>query len=258
MTHLNYSLTNLGGTLYLQEELLKTQMNHNEVDGNDYKDKNDEWLDYVKQDVLCTAFSYARYGRAMEEITGFGMKDCLSLPSIGWKCFNSLRTEEDEPMYTYKDKHLRSFVRQPIKGGRVCSFKHDSKSKLCDNILKIISEEVIVKGNIFDIIEAYLKYKNKHFKILEKDYESKFNDYCDEDVEKNEKFINEKLSKLPIHQLMKQIKLDELLWDFDNVSLYPSAMWDEKSICPRNATCYADTKDMNDELVESFNSGIFN
>ena len=30
----------------------------------------------------------------MEEITGFSMKDCLSLPGLGWKYFYSLRTEE--------------------------------------------------------------------------------------------------------------------------------------------------------------------
>ena len=45
--------------------------------------KKDEWLDYVKNDVLCTACSYARSSKAMEEITGFGMKDCLSLPWMG-------------------------------------------------------------------------------------------------------------------------------------------------------------------------------
>ena len=38
--------------------------------------------------------------KAMEEITRFSMKDCLSLPGLGWKYFNSLRTEEDEPIYT--------------------------------------------------------------------------------------------------------------------------------------------------------------
>ena len=32
------------------------------------------------------------------------MKDCLSLAGLGWKYFNSLRTEEDEPIYTYNDK----------------------------------------------------------------------------------------------------------------------------------------------------------
>ena len=35
-------------------------MDHDDVDGNNYKDKKDEWLPYVKQDVLCIAFSYAR------------------------------------------------------------------------------------------------------------------------------------------------------------------------------------------------------
>ena len=34
-------------------------------------------VDYAINDVLSTAFSYARYSKAMEEITGFGMKDCL-------------------------------------------------------------------------------------------------------------------------------------------------------------------------------------
>ena len=49
------------------------------------KIEKSEWLDYVKNDVLCTAFSYARYCKAMEDITGFSMKDCLSLPGLGWK-----------------------------------------------------------------------------------------------------------------------------------------------------------------------------
>ena len=46
----------------------------------------------------------------------------------------------------------------------------------------------------------------KQFKIFEKEYENQFNNYRDEDVEEKEKYINEKLSQLPIHQLIKQIK----------------------------------------------------
>ena len=61
-----------------------------------------------------------------------------------------------------------------------------------------------MNGNFCDIIEAYLNYRNKRFKKIEKEYESKFNDYRDDDVEEKEHFINEKLSKLPIHQLTKQ------------------------------------------------------
>ena len=56
MTHLNYSLKKLGKTFKLQKELLKTEKNHDEIDVENYKDKKDEWVDYVKNDVLCTSF----------------------------------------------------------------------------------------------------------------------------------------------------------------------------------------------------------
>ena len=112
MTHSKYLLKNFGKAFKLQKEVFKTEMNHDEVDGNNYKDKLNEWLPYVKNDVLCTAFSYARYIKAMEEITGFSMKDCLSLPGLGLKYFNSLRTEQEEPIYSYNDKYMRWFVRQ--------------------------------------------------------------------------------------------------------------------------------------------------
>ena len=61
MTHLNFPLEKLGKNIKLQKELLKTELNHYEIDGNNYKDKINERLPYVKNDVLCTAFSYARY-----------------------------------------------------------------------------------------------------------------------------------------------------------------------------------------------------
>ena len=56
---------------------------------------------------------------------------------------------------------------------------------------------------------------------------------------------------------MKQIKLDEILWEHDANSLYPSAIWDENSIYPRieNGDSYAIY--MNDELVQKFNASNF-
>ena len=54
------------------------------------------------------------------------------------------------------------------------------------------------------------------------------------------------------------MELFHLLWDFDALSFYPSAMCDENSIYPRIATGYAFTTDMNDEHVEIFNTGNFN
>ena len=145
MTHLNYSLKKLGKTFELQKELLKTEMKHDDVYEDTWRNKKSEWLDYVKNDVLCTAFSYARYCKNMEDITKFSMKDCLSLPGLGWKYFNSLRISEDEAIYTYNDKYMRWFVRQSIKGGRVCAFDQYYKSIHFEDIKNIISKFLDVK-----------------------------------------------------------------------------------------------------------------
>ena len=67
-----------------------------------------------------------------------------------------------------------------------------------------------------------------------------------------------KLSELRLLKIIKRIELNHLLWDFDAVSLYPSAMWDENSIYPRIETGYAYTSNMNDELVNKLSSGNFN
>ena len=258
MTHLNCSLKKLGKTFILPKELLKTEMNHDDIDGDNYKDKKDIWLPYVKNDVLCTAYSYARYFKAMEEITGFSMKDCLSLPGLGWKYFNSLRTQEDEAIYTYNDKYMRWLVRQSIKGGRVCAFNQYYKSKHFEGIKKIISKFLDVKGTVYEIFEEYLKYKKKPYDIFEKEYENQFDDYRDENEEDKEKYINKKLCDLKLHKLIQKIELVHLLWVFDAVSLYPSAMWDEKSIYPKIETGFAFTPDMNNELVNKFNNQNFN
>ena len=74
--------------------------------------KKNEWLLYLKNDVLSTGSSYARYSKGMEELTRFGMKNCLTLPSLANKYFNSLRDESDEPIYTYNDEFMGHFVRQ--------------------------------------------------------------------------------------------------------------------------------------------------
>ena len=105
------------------------------------------------------------------------MKDSFSLPRLGRKYFSSLRTGEDEPIYTYNDKYMRWFVRQSIKERRICVFIQYYKSKICDDILKINSEELNVNGKIYDFIEAYLKYKNNQLKFYEKEYASEFHDY---------------------------------------------------------------------------------
>ena len=117
-------------------------------------------------------------------MTGFSMKDCLSLPGVGKKNFNSLRTEEDEPIYTYNVKYMRWFVRKSFKGGQICASNQNYKSKTCcDEKIKITSEELNVKGKNYGNVEAYLSYKKIYFKIFGKEYENQLNDYRDRDLD---------------------------------------------------------------------------
>ena len=101
------------------------------------------------------------------------MKDCLSVPGLGWKYFNSMRDDNDEPVYTYNDKYMRHFVRQSIKGGRVSCFNQYYKSKVSDEMFQNISKELDVKRNVYEIIESYMKYINDHLRIIKEEYEKK-------------------------------------------------------------------------------------
>ena len=71
------------------------------------------------------------------------------------------------------------------------------------------------------------------------------------------KYINKKLAEFPIHKLLQELSLNDLIWDFHDVSLYPSDMSDPESIYPRTETGSADNPIMNDELVEKFNIQTF-
>ena len=102
----------------------------------------------------------------MVELTGFGMKNGLTLPPLANKYFNSLRYENDEPIYTYTDPFVRNFLRKAIKGGRCNAFTQHYKSEISDEVFNIISKELNVIGNICDVLE-------KNFELLKK-YEKQY------------------------------------------------------------------------------------
>ena len=71
LTHLNFSLGKLRTTFELQKGLVKTEKKHEDAFDDTWKNKKDEWLDYVKSDVLFMAFSYTRYSKTLELFTFF-------------------------------------------------------------------------------------------------------------------------------------------------------------------------------------------
>ena len=125
-------------------------------------------------------------------------------------------------------------------------------------MFNIISKELNVNGNICDILEKYFEFLNKYEKQYAKEFDSKYDDYRDIDQKEKEKFVNKKLNMLSIHKELSKLDSNKTQMDFDATNLYPSAMWDEKSVYPKIETGFAFKPNMNDVYVEAFNNQTFN
>ena len=105
------------GKIYkLQYSSLKREKQHDGIYEDTWEARENDWLPNFKNDLLSTAFCYTRYTMGMEELTNFGMKNSLTLPSLARKYFNSSRDENDEPIYTYTDPFMQKIVQNSIKG----------------------------------------------------------------------------------------------------------------------------------------------
>ena len=256
--HINQKFKRIGESYKLQESLLKKELEHDDIYEDTWEEKENEWLAYVKNDVLSTAFCYARYTMSMEELTGFGMKNSLTLPVLANKYFNSLRDENDERIYTYTDPFMRNFVRKAIKGGRCNAFNQHYKSEASDEVFNIFSKELNVNGKICDLLEKYFKFLNKYEKQYGKEFDSRYDDYRDNKEKEKTDYINKKLNKLAIHKKLSKLYSYKTQMDFDATSLYPSAMWDQNSVYPKKETGFVFKPHTNDIYIEAFNNQTFN
>ena len=141
----------------------------------------------------------------MEELTGFGMKKSLTLPSLANKYFERLRDENDEQIFTNTDPFMRNFVRQSIKGGRCNAFNQPYKSEISVKVFIFFSKELNFNGNVCEILERYFEYTNKHRKIIENECDSNFSDYRDNDEEEKTDHINKNFNMLPFHKELSKL-----------------------------------------------------
>ena len=135
-----------------------------------------------------------------------------------------MRDENDEPIGTYNDDYMPSFVRQSIKGGKCGRFIQFYKSIISDEVFVIISKELNINGVNCEILDIYLEYENNYEEIIENEYDSHFEDYRGINEDEKSKYINNKLSNL------QKLNLNRFMMDFDATSLYHSAMCDENSV----------------------------
>ena len=88
--------------------------------------------------------------------------------------------------------------------------------------------------------------------MIENEIDSQFADYRDIDEDGKEQNVNYELSKLTIHLFLQKLEIDNVITDFDATGLYPSAMWDEKTVYPKIENGFAFKLYMNDVFVGVF------
>ena len=169
-----------------------------------------------------------------------------------------MRDENDEPVYTYTDPFMRNFVRKAIKGGRCNAFIQRYKSEISNEVFNIISKELNVNGNDCEILEKNFDFLNENEKQNAEEFDSNYDDYRNINEKKKTDFNNKKLNMLPIHKALSKLDSNKTQMNFDATSLYPSAIWDEKSVYPKIETGFAFKLHMNDVYVEAFNNQTFN
>ena len=94
--HNKDSLTNIGKSYKLQKNFLGKKLEQDQIYEVTWEVREIGWFILVGKDVLSTAFSYARYSKGMEELTGFSIENSLSLSSLAKIYFKRLRDENDE------------------------------------------------------------------------------------------------------------------------------------------------------------------
>ena len=117
--HIKGSMEKIGGGYGLQPELLKGKIEHSVINKNSFADLRLTWEPHLQLDVFCLSFIHARQSIKAPNMSGFGIKDCLTEASLGCKCFGTYN--KDRKLYTMNDKYDRDFIRRSIKGGRVAA-----------------------------------------------------------------------------------------------------------------------------------------
>ena len=219
--------------------LIKQELEHDEIFEDTWEAKENEWLSYVKNDVLSTAFCFARFTLVMEELTRCGMKKSINLPSLPKMFFSSLRDENDETIYTYTDNLMITFARKNMKGGQCSALYQNYKSIIFDDVFNNPSAELDIQRNVCEILDKYFEYTSKHRKTKEDGYYSQFKDKRKIDQDEKSNHVNDKLSKLPIQDNFENLDINEVLMDFVTTSLYPKALYGENNVYSKIGRGYA-------------------
>ena len=88
-SHTKSSSGKIGREYGLQPKLLKGEIEHSFIKKSEFADLRHICEPYLKLDVLCLAFIYSGHYMEMQNMSGFGIKYCLTEASLEWKSFGT-------------------------------------------------------------------------------------------------------------------------------------------------------------------------
>ena len=78
-----------------------------------------EWEPNLETDVLSLVLIDARYSKIMEFFIAIGQKNCLSLPSNGWKSSFNDFLKKSRKKNNFKDENMRQFITKVTLGEKL-------------------------------------------------------------------------------------------------------------------------------------------
>ena len=103
--HMKSSLHKTGREYGLQPDFLKMEIEHLVFIKSNFAELRYIWEPYLRLDVLCLASINARHSMEMQNLSGFGIKDCLTETSLGCKSFGTYNKHRE--LYTFNVRYVR-------------------------------------------------------------------------------------------------------------------------------------------------------
>ena len=190
-------------------------------------------------DVLGLGMLVARHANKIQKITGVSFKTSLTQSSLSWSTLGKYIEASGKSFYIPKNKYVRDFIRKTVHGGRVVALTRKFVSSSFNQIVDILEKYLGKDQEISTLFSIYYHQINKVREHYNNKYESRYVDYRRIDTKEQEKYVNKKLSSLPISKELNKIDKSDLLVSSDYTSLYPSAMSCPISTWPKKETSIA-------------------
>ena len=252
--HISGSLRKIQKESGIEPQLLKGEMDHNDITLSNYREREKFWKPYLIDDVLGLAAVVAKHGNKIQKITGVLFKNSLTESSLAWSTLGNYIKQLGKIFYTPKNKHIRDFIHKTVHGGRVVALNRKFVSSSVNQIVDILEKHLGEELELSTLLNKYFRQINKVKEFYVKKYESKFNDYRKLNTKDLDKYVNRKLASLSISKELNKTDKSDLLVSSDYNSLYPSAMAHDDSTWPAIETAKAIKPEDSKYLCELFNN----